>query len=327
MKKYAFTIAAVAVFAALLAFVLLNKKDKEEPPAPDQFFTVLEFVREDLHRFEIVEYAAAQALNDQSGAVIPVASRVALERAKDGSWTVAEPGPPRADKAAVDTFLYNFAALQVERKVEDNPGDLDKYGLAHPHYQVKAVMKDKKQHIVHIGALNELANGYYLKVVGKKPVYIIPRNYLDTVFDAQRLIDKSLVSLDPQESFVSATLQAGDIRAECRKEKDQWTLSQGAAAQDCNYIGTGLFDALLDARFTDWFPPDSLPETKQELGLAPGRIHAHAVTDRDTVIELSIGKQVMDKVFVENVTRGEIYLAPAAVEQDIRDLLVEQGAE
>lgn len=325
MKKYAFTIVAAMVFAALLAFVLLNKKNPQEKSEPEQFFTVLEFIRDDLQSFEIMEYIEAQSMQDPNQGAVKVASRVALKRSGD-AWTVIEPGPPRADQSAVDTFLYNISSLQVERKVEDNPADLDKYGLKQPHYEVKAVMKSGKQHVIQIGELNELANGYYLKIVGKKPVYIVPRNYMDTIFDGSRLIDKSLVSLDYGENLMSATVTVGDIQADCVKKDGQWALALGGDEQDCNYIGTGLFDALLGAQFTEWFPAEKLPETPEELGLAPARILVHAVTDRDNTVEIAVGKQVMDKVFVKNVTRGEVYLAPVSFGESIMDLLVIENA-
>jgi hypothetical protein len=43
-------------------------------------------------------------------------------------------------------------------------------------------------------------------------------------------------------------------------------------------------------------------------------------------VEIAVGKQVMDKVFVKNVTRGEVYLAPVSFGESIMDLLVIENA-
>src|SRR5687768_15560960 len=62
----------------------------------------------------------------------------------DTSWQVTEPEKADADAAAVAAITSSLASLEVQRVVDENPGDVKQYGLEPARLEVAFREKDKK---------------------------------------------------------------------------------------------------------------------------------------------------------------------------------------
>ena len=298
MKKYLPTLIVVVVAASLFAYLHFSKKPENKDDGQG-FVTALSFPQNDAVRLEITaNFSEAPDAGPRS--------RTVLRRSGD-TWTVLEPGPPRANAQQVDSLLYTLSSFQAEKKVEDAPEDVSKYGLDNPLYSVLVRLKDKTEHEILIGMENQLAQGYYVQIKGKKPVYIVSSASLESIFSPDSLIDKSIAGLDWSDEPTRVTVTAGDRSATCVKKKDKWTF-KGKPDQDCEEQQVGITNLILSTQFDDYVPEKQLPGTPEDLGLKPANAEIIIKAGKKKKIRLAVGKQMPDQtVMVYNKTRDEYY--------------------
>ena len=126
-----------------------------------------------------------------------------LEVVRQGDgWMITKPRDYPADAAAVQQMIDAIVAARVDQFVEDNPTDLDKFGLAKPSLQFEVDGgKNNSRETVQIGFKQAEAgkNDVYARVAeGDQPIstvadYIVKA--VDKSFDDLR--DKTVLVFDP----------------------------------------------------------------------------------------------------------------------------------
>ena len=138
-------------------------------------------------------------------------------------WLITEPVEASADNYEVNRLADDFASLRIERVVENEPSDLEKFGI--PQKEVEIHLKDQDIPIkILVGMENPLDNTFFAKREDETKVVLIPsslKSLLDKkVFDFRQ---KDIFKFDTGQAK-SVKLKAQDAQWEAEKAEDDWFL-------------------------------------------------------------------------------------------------------
>lgn len=160
---------------------------------------------------------------------------------KEEEWLITDPIETKADKYEVNMLADDFSNLRIERVVEEEPSDLEKYGI--PQKEIELYTKGQDIPIkIQIGMQNPLDNTFFAKKAEEKRVVLIPsslKSLLEKkVFDFRQ---KDIFKFESDQAK-SMKLKAKGIQWEAEKEDEDWFLRKpvNALAQK-NKINDILF--------------------------------------------------------------------------------------
>jgi hypothetical protein len=114
------------------------------------------------------------------------------------AWEIVEPVSARADEAEVSGITTNLATLENVRVVDENPADLQQYGLAQPRVDVgfKAAGDKDSRHLL-VGDKTATGGELYAKLANEKRVFLIA-GFLESTFNRSTfdLRDKTILKFD-----------------------------------------------------------------------------------------------------------------------------------
>jgi len=201
--KFKTTIILFAIFIVLLAFVLLfeykgmGEKDEEEK--------LLALSSDDVQKVTFKK-------EDET---------ISFQKDEEGEWLITEPLEAKADKYEVNRLADDFSDLRIERVVEEEPEELEKYGI--PQKEINLWFKDKDKPIkILIGMENPLGKTFFAKRDDETRVVLIPSSL-------KSLMEKSLFDFREKNIFKfetddvkSVKLQAKETRWEASKKREEW---------------------------------------------------------------------------------------------------------
>lgn len=159
-------IALLVLIGVVLALKLTEKPNEPgESSAPTSAVIVL-------WKNEAEEVVRVEAENEKGGYL--------AEAGEDGLLTVPVFGGKYDLKHNDLVFLQNnMATLTATRVVEENPDDLQKYGLESPVASAEITLADQTSHTVRLGAKLPTDGGYYAQVDSDPSVYAIATTDVD----------------------------------------------------------------------------------------------------------------------------------------------------
>jgi hypothetical protein len=189
------------------------------------------------------------AVTHADGSVIEVAR-------KGDDWAITKPRDYPADKAAVQQLLDAIAGARVAEYIEDNPQDLEKFGLAKPALQFEVSGgKDNSKETVLIGFKQAETgkNAVYARVAeGNQPIstvadYIVKA--VDKSFDDLR--DKTVLAFD-EAKVERITMSGGPVSILLeRAPGDKWNVvAEGKTAPAKPEVASSLLDQLHELKGT-----------------------------------------------------------------------------
>ncbi|MCH5324397.1 MAG: DUF4340 domain-containing protein [Eubacterium sp.] len=186
MKKNAKILLASAAGIAVLgvtvtALVLTAPRPEEETSStPDihESVDLFNYAADDISKLTISNENGEFAIN-----------RLGMEK-----WGIDEIPEDYANTAVYSTVMKNAAELTALQKVEENSGDLGKYGLDKPTSEFSLDFKDGKYDSIKciVGNKNEGAGGWYFKLGDSDTVYLVNEN--DILFSQGKYLDYMLLS-------------------------------------------------------------------------------------------------------------------------------------
>ena len=173
----------------------------------------------------------------------------AILLAKSGSeWKITAPKSFAADQSAVSSIVSSVASLNSERLVDDKSSDLQRYGLAHPSFEVNVTGKDNKTERLLLGDDTPAGNAVYAALAGDPRVFTIAgytRGSIEKGLNDLR--DKRLLTVDGDKiSRVEIAGKNGDI--EFGRNKDEWQILKPKPLRADNEAVSELVRKLTDAR-------------------------------------------------------------------------------
>lgn len=182
-------------------------------------------------------------------------SVIEIVRKGDG-WMLTKPREYPADKAAVQQLLDVIAGARVAEFIEDNPVDLDKFGLAKPalEFEVNGGKDNAKESIL-IGFKQAEAgkNAVYARVgEGDQPICTVA-DYIVKAFDKSfdDLRDKTVLAFD-EANVARITLIGGPVSILLeRAAGDKWNvIAEGKTAPARPEVAASMLDQLHELKGT-----------------------------------------------------------------------------
>jgi len=148
---------------------------------------------------------------------------------KEEEWLITDPIETKADKYEVNRLADDFSNLRIERVVEEDPSDLEKYSIPQKEIELYTKGQDIPTKI-QIGMQNPLDNTFFAKKVEEKRVVLIPS-------DLKSLLEKKVFDFRQKDIFKfesdqakSIKLKAKGIQWEAEKEEEDWFLRKPVKA-------------------------------------------------------------------------------------------------
>ena len=250
--KFKTTLILLAVFVALLAFVLLFEKFKGGGEKEDENKLVA-LSSDDVQKI---------TLKRESDSI--TFEKTGEDDAK--AWIIVEPLEARADKYEVDRLADNFSDLRIERVVEEEPEDLEKYEI--PEKEVTLWFKDREKPVrILLGAENPLDNTLFAKREDEARIVLIP-SYLKST------VEKSLFDFRQKDIFrfetddvKSIKLQAKDSKWEAEKKENEWFLRRPVAALAKENKIMGILNSLSGLKAKEFVSEEKNKEEAAQFGL------------------------------------------------------------
>lgn len=209
--KFKTTIILFVIFLVLMAYIFLfESKSKNDEHAKEKLVALSsESVQKIIYKKE-----------DET---------LEFQKIAEGEWLIIKPLEAKADKYEVNRLAEEFADLRIERVVDEEPADLEKYGI--PKKEMSLYFKDKEPQVkILIGMENPLDNTFFAKRENETRVVLLSsslKNLLEkSVFDFRQ---KDIFKFETDEAK-SIKLRAKKIQWEALKKEEEWFLKKPAKA-------------------------------------------------------------------------------------------------
>ena len=226
-----------------------------------------------------------------------------LARTGPNDWTITAPLETPADPVEVSSFLYALSDLKIERVVEKESADLQKYEI--PAREISLKMKGADQPVkIAVGAENGVDGTFFARKEGDPRVVLLPRTLKPS-------LEKKLFDFRRKDVFRFETgdvarirLVSGDVRWEARKDGTEWFLEKPVKALARDTEISALLDSLAGLRATEFAVEAKKPGAPEKAGL-----------DRpEIIVALSFAEPRKDLVFAfqkagEKTYRDEFRIA------------------
>lgn len=181
-------------------------------------------------------------------------------------WLITDPIEAKADKYEVNRLADDFSNLRIERVVEEEPSDLEKYGI--PQKQVELYFSGQEQSVkILIGMENPLDNTFFAKKAEEKKVVLIPgslKSLLEKkVFDFRQ---KDIFKFESDQAK-SVKLKAKGIQWEAEKEDKDWFLRKPVNALAQKSKINDILYALSNLKATAFVSEEKQEEEIKNYGL------------------------------------------------------------
>jgi hypothetical protein len=249
--KFGKTLVLLAVFAGLLAFVLIFEskgKKAEERKAKEE--KLVDLTPADILKIEL-----------KSGG-----ETMSFDKDDKGEWRISGPLKAKADGAEVGALADNFASLKYERLVEADPKNLKTYGI--PDKELSLWVKGTGQPVrLLFGMENPIDKTLFAQREGEKRVVLLASSLKST-------LDKKLFDFREKAVFNLDTAKVGSVRVKSKavsweavKKDDAWEIVEPVKALADKAKVDGLVTALSDLKAKEFVSETKSDEDMRKAGL------------------------------------------------------------
>jgi hypothetical protein len=188
MKKVGSLLALVLALILLMGsyIYIKNRPQKEENPGGEDTPSAVEQIS-NVEKDKIVK----MILTSENGDLV-------FEK-KDEEWII--PGVKHMLKqSSIEDIASSFANMFAEKLIEENPKDLEIYGLKYPAVTAKAVLSDGTEKVLYLGDRTPVGNTFYIMPKDSQKVYTVWMNHgsrFSTTLNELR--DKKLFDFELEE--------------------------------------------------------------------------------------------------------------------------------
>ncbi|UCE41685.1 MAG: DUF4340 domain-containing protein [Candidatus Aminicenantes bacterium] len=185
---------------------------------------------------------------------------------EEEEWLITNPIKARADKYEVNRMADDFSSLRIERVVEAEPSDLEKYGI--PQREIELFIKGQDSPLnILIGMENPLDNTFFAKRADETKVVLIPSS-LKTLLE-KKVFDfrqKDIFKFDSDQAK-SVKLRAQEVQWEAEKVEDDWFLRKPVNALAQNSKINDILNALSNLKASAFVSEQKQEEEIKDYGL------------------------------------------------------------
>ncbi len=194
--------------------------------------------------------------------------RLRLAREDRDEWSLLEPVSAKADREELSKLLDGLLGAKKDRRIADEPSDLETYGLSQPSYVLTLKAKTPPhERTLLLGAKNPTEVYHYAKIQGEKGVFLVS----DVVRrDAEKplleLRDKKILRFEPRD-VERVTIEGLGQRVILRKEGEKdWKIDGAETLKADSEAVESLLFRLSRLRAVDF---EDAPGDLQSKGMEP----------------------------------------------------------
>jgi len=185
-----------------------------------------------------------------------------------GGWQVVQPVAAKADESELGSLTSALASTEVTRVVDENPTNLNDYGLSNPRIEVDfKAAGDKDYRKLMIGSKTPTGGDLYARRNDEKKVLLIPAFQESTLnrttFD---LRDKGLLKFD-REKVDGIDVSAGGKTIAIAKDGGDWKLTKPVQTKADFGSVEGLVGRLQTAQMKSIAADEASPADLKKYGL------------------------------------------------------------
>jgi hypothetical protein len=229
MRGLKSTIALLVILIGLGAYIFFVERDREieDPNAKPKAYATL-----NVDQIEEVQ------VRNASGETTRV------QKIGD-DWQIVEPVKADADDGVVGTVTSNVGTLEVQRVVDENPGDLAQYGLNPARIEVGFRLKDQKdfQRLL-VGDKTPTGGDLFAKRADENRVFLVS-SFLDSIFNKTpfELRDKVVLKFD-RDKAEGIEVTTGSNTVQFTRNGTDWRIVKPIAARADYATTEGLLTRL-----------------------------------------------------------------------------------
>jgi hypothetical protein len=292
------TIALLAVLIGLVAYIYFVDSKKPASDAPEtkaKAFTV------DADQIEEIQ-------------IKPASGDPSRVQKTNGTWQLVEPEKADADQGQVSNAATSLSTLEINRVVDDNPGDLSQYGLNPPKSDIAFRVKGQKDmHHLLLGEKTTTGGDLYAKTPDQKRVFLIAA-YLENTFERTPfdLRDKTALKFDQSKADGIEIVHTGTTAL--GKTGSDWTLTKPFKARADFASAEAVLTSLSSLQMQKIVENDAKDLGKYGLDKPDATITVNAGSTRAS---LAMGKKEGDSVYARDLSRPIVFTIPATTAGDL----------
>ena len=234
MKGLKSTIALIVVLAGLSAYIYFVLSKQPDTPDTGKKLDKVFAVATD----KIEEIRVTTASGDATTA-----------KKEGGVWKLTAPAATTADESEVNGIANALATADVIRVVDENPSNLNDYGLSNPRIEIDFKAEgDKDYRKLLIGEKTPTGSDLFARRNDEKKVFLIS-SFQETTLNksAFDLRDKNILKVD-REKIDSLDVSAGATAMTLAKDGGEWKVAKPIAVRADYGSVEGLIGRLQTAR-------------------------------------------------------------------------------
>ncbi|CAN5840462.1 hypothetical protein BH24ACI5_BH24ACI5_12480 [soil metagenome] len=219
---------------------------------------------------------------------------------KSGSdWQIVAPAAAPADAAEVSGITTNLSNLEQQRLIEENPSDLNPFGLAEPRLEI-VFKSGEQEHRLLIGARTPIGSDLYARIAAASRVFLIP-SYLDSTFNRSTfdLRDKRALSFDRDNADAIEIATAGRTTRFARAN-NEWRIAEPVVSRTDAAAIEGLLARI-----------NSL-QMKKVAAAEPGELKTYGLDTPAATVRIGSGSSHATLLLGTTAEEGEIYAKDGA---------------
>lgn len=296
------TYAAVAVCAALFAYIYFVESQREEKPEKpkEKVFA--------LDKSKVKELDLAPA------------GGPAVHLVKEGgeSWRMTAPSPVAADTGEADALVSSLESLEIQEVAIESPGKLAEYGLDPPKVTVSVLLQGASEPLkLMLGDKTPDGGAVYAKVPSRPRVFTLPA-FAEASFNKKPfdLRDRDLLHVKRDSVNTVAVTGPEGSYALARDDKGDWAFTRPLKTRAGRWSVDGLLGTLEGLRMESVAAEEA--RDLKPFGLdKPVRVVALGLADGGTKT-LQIGGSLSEKKHhAREAGSGLVAVVPGAIVDDL----------
>ena len=299
MGRFASTLAMVLVLAGLAGYIYYVDNTRPAGDAEVKEKAFGEVVSDDIEELRI-------ALADGEAARLTKA---------DGTWKLVEPTAADADSAEAGSIASSLSSVDIQRVVDEKPGDLAQYGLAPARIDVSFKVKGQPaEKRILLGDKTTTGGDLYAKLPDSPRVFLVS-SYLESTFkkDPFSLRDKAILKVD-RSKVDGFTATAGTTVLEFSKKGSDWSIVKPIAARADFGAVEGAIERLATANMQG-ITTDAASDLKP-YGL-DNPVATLTIRSGSSAATLTLGRTDNAVVFAKDASRPMVFTVAPTLRADV----------
>jgi hypothetical protein len=200
--------------------------------------------------------------------IATVAGDATTLKKENGGWQIVQPTAMKADEGEASSITSALASAEITRVIDENPSNLNEYGLSNPRIEVDfKAAGDKDYRKLLVGAKTPTGGGIYAKRNDEKRVFALA-SFQENTFNRNTfdLRDKVLMKFD-REKIDGIDVNAGGKALVIKKDGGDWKITQPVESKADYGSVEGLVGKLQTAQMKSLVTENPTPADLKKYGL------------------------------------------------------------